>query len=42
MCISGREHRIGEEAIIGPNSRLVNSKIGNGTEVNNSVVLDSP
>jgi bifunctional UDP-N-acetylglucosamine pyrophosphorylase/glucosamine-1-phosphate N-acetyltransferase len=32
---------IGEEAIIGPNSRLVNSKIGNGTEVNNSVVLDS-
>lgn len=31
---------IGEDCIIGPGSRLVNSKIGNGTEINNSVVQD--
>ena len=32
---------IGEDCIIGPGSRLVNSQIGNGAEINNSVVLDS-
>ncbi len=33
--------RIGEDCIIGPNSRLVSAVIGNGTEVNNSVILES-
>lgn len=32
---------IGEDCIIGPNSRIVNSKIGNGVEIQNSVVLHS-
>ena len=32
---------IGEECIIGPNSRIVKSIIGNGVEVQNSVVLES-
>jgi len=33
--------RIGEDCIIGPDSRLVNAVIGDGTEVNHSVILDS-
>ena len=33
--------RIGEDCIIGPNSRLVNTIIGNGTEINHSVILES-
>ncbi len=32
---------IGEECIIGPNSRIVSSVIGNGVEIQNSVVLES-
>jgi len=32
---------IGEDCIIGPNSRLVDAKVGNGTEVNSSVILNS-
>jgi bifunctional UDP-N-acetylglucosamine pyrophosphorylase/glucosamine-1-phosphate N-acetyltransferase len=32
---------IGEECIIGPNSRIVKSIIGNGVEIQNSVVLES-
>ena len=32
---------IGQECIIGPNTRLVNSKVEDGAEVQNSVVLDS-
>lgn len=32
---------IGNDCIIGPNSRIVSSRIGNGVEVNNSNVLES-
>lgn len=32
---------IGEECIIGPNSRIVKSLIGNGVEIQNSVILES-
>lgn len=32
---------IGEDSIIGPNSRIVRSNIGNGTEINNSVIIES-
>ncbi|HHW48226.1 MAG TPA: bifunctional UDP-N-acetylglucosamine diphosphorylase/glucosamine-1-phosphate N-acetyltransferase GlmU [Clostridiaceae bacterium] len=32
---------IGEDCIIGPNSRLVDAKVGNGTEINSSVILNS-
>ena len=32
---------IGENCIIGQNSRIVNSKIGNNTEVQSSVILES-
>lgn len=32
---------IGEDCTIGPNARLVNSKIGEGVTVNSSIVLDS-
>lgn len=32
---------IGEDCIIGPNSRIVNSRIGNGVEVQSSVILES-
>lgn len=35
------ESKIGEDCIIGPNSRIVNSRIGNSAEVNSSVVLES-
>lgn len=38
--ISGKT-TIGEDCIIGPNSRIVDSKIANGVEVNNSVILES-
>ncbi|MDR1913971.1 MAG: hypothetical protein LBQ68_05750 [Clostridiales bacterium] len=34
------ECKIGKDCIIGPNSRLVNSEIGEGTEVAYSVLLD--
>jgi bifunctional UDP-N-acetylglucosamine pyrophosphorylase/glucosamine-1-phosphate N-acetyltransferase len=33
--------RIGEDCIIGPNSRLVDAKVGNNTVINNSIVLES-
>ncbi len=33
--------KIGEDCIIGPNSRIVSSVIGNNVEVNNSIVLES-
>jgi len=33
--------KIGEDCIIGPNSRITSSVIGNGVEINNSVVVDS-
>jgi len=33
--------KIGEDCVIGPNSRLTNSKIGNGVTINNTVVIDS-
>jgi len=33
--------RIGEDCVIGPNSRLVSSKVGNGVEIANSVVVES-
>lgn len=32
---------IGNNCIIGPNSKITNTLIGNGTEVNNSVLVDS-
>lgn len=32
---------IGEDCVIGPNSRIVNCRIGDGVEVNSSVLLDS-
>lgn len=32
---------IGEDCIIGPNSRIIDSRIGNGVEIQNSVVLES-
>ncbi|MCX7922233.1 MAG: bifunctional UDP-N-acetylglucosamine diphosphorylase/glucosamine-1-phosphate N-acetyltransferase GlmU [Clostridia bacterium] len=32
---------IGEDCIIGPNARLVESRVGNGVEITNSVVLES-
>lgn len=32
---------IGEDCVIGPNSRIVDSKIGNGVEIQSSVVLKS-
>lgn len=40
-CVIEGNTEIGEDCIIGPNSRIVNSKIHNGVEVQNSVVLDS-
>ncbi|MDP4181014.1 MAG: bifunctional UDP-N-acetylglucosamine diphosphorylase/glucosamine-1-phosphate N-acetyltransferase GlmU [Bacillota bacterium] len=33
--------KIGEDCIIGPNSRIVRSTIGNGSEINNSVIIES-
>jgi len=32
---------IGEDCIIGPNSRLINANVGNGTEVNSSIIINS-
>lgn len=32
---------IGEDCIIGQNTRIVNSSVGNGTEIQSSVILDS-
>ena len=32
---------IGEDCIIGPNSHIVDSQIGNGTTIHSSVVLNS-
>ena len=40
VIIEGRTV-IGEDCTIGPNSRIVNSRIANGVEINNSVVLES-
>jgi len=40
-CIIEGDTVIGEDCIIGPNSRLVNTRLGNGVEVSNSVVLES-
>jgi len=37
----GRLSRIGEGSVIGPNARLSNAKIGDRTEVRESVVVDS-
>ncbi|HEY5341480.1 MAG TPA: bifunctional UDP-N-acetylglucosamine diphosphorylase/glucosamine-1-phosphate N-acetyltransferase GlmU [Candidatus Aquilonibacter sp.] len=37
----GRLSEIGEGCVIGPNARLANAKIGNGSEVRESVVIDS-
>lgn len=33
--------RIGESCIIGQNSRIVNSEVGNGSEIQSSVILES-
>jgi len=33
--------KIGENCVIGPNTRLINAKIGNDTEVISSVIIDS-
>ena len=33
--------KIGEDCVIGPNSRIVSCTVGNGVEINNSVVLES-
>lgn len=40
-CILEKGTKIGADCIIGPNSRIVGSEIGNNTEVNNSTVLES-
>lgn len=40
-CILESGTVIGSECVIGPNSRIVNSQIGNNTEINNSVIMDS-
>lgn len=32
---------VGEECLVGPNSRIVKAKVGNRVEINNSVVLES-
>jgi bifunctional UDP-N-acetylglucosamine pyrophosphorylase / glucosamine-1-phosphate N-acetyltransferase len=32
---------IGEDCIVGPNSRIINSSLGNRVEANNSVIIDS-
>lgn len=40
-CVIEGKTEIGENCIIGPNSRIVNSKIYNSVEIQHSVVLDS-
>ncbi|WP_431028588.1 bifunctional UDP-N-acetylglucosamine diphosphorylase/glucosamine-1-phosphate N-acetyltransferase GlmU [Lysinibacillus sp. LZ02] len=40
-CVIEGNTVIGEDCVIGPNSHIVNSTVGNGTTIQNSVVLDS-
>lgn len=40
-CVIEGKTKIGEDCVIGPNTTISSSKIGNNTEVNNSVLNDS-